>query len=273
MKEFANAKVNLGLDIIGEREDGYHLLDMVMVPLALGDDIDIEISDEDHFTSNTSLGWDKGNLMYRAVELMRKEYGIRKHFKIDLFKRIPMQAGLAGGSADCAAVMRAVNVLCELGLSEEELMELGVRLGADVPYCIFNKPARVQGIGERVTPVDMKNKYHILLVKPEEGVSTKEVYQLFDSSRHVDIDQLVRQLSEGEKLTLGNVLEDSAFRLLPEIEAIKLLCITMGCENSLMSGSGSCVFAISENRADLTPVFSYFKKIYNFVLLSEIVSN
>lgn len=165
MKEFANAKVNLGLDVVGERADGYHLLDMIMVPLALGDDIDIEISDEDCFTSNTSLGWDKGNLMYRAVELMRQEYGIREHFKIDLHKRIPMQAGLAGGSADCAAVMRAVNVLCDLGLSEAELMKLGVRLGADVPYCIFNKPARVQGIGEVVSPIEIKKNYHILLVK------------------------------------------------------------------------------------------------------------
>lgn len=273
MKEFANAKVNLGLDIVGEREDGYHLLDMVMVPLALGDDIDIEISDTDIFTSNTSLGWDKGNLMYKAVELMRQECGIKEHFKIDLFKRIPMQAGLAGGSADCAAVMRAVNVLCDLGLSEAELMKLGVRLGADVPYCIFNKPARVQGIGEVVSPIEIKKNYHILLVKPEEGVSTKEVYQLYDSTRHVDIDQLVRQLSAGEKLSLGNVLEDSAFKLLPEIEAIKLLCITMGCESSLMSGSGSCVFAVSENIEDLVPVFSYFKNIYNFVLMSEIVSN
>ena len=273
MKEFANAKINLGLDIIGEREDGYHLLDMVMVPLTLGDDIEIELSEEDCFTSNTSLGWDKGNLMYKAVDLLRKEYGIKEHFKIDLFKRIPMQAGLAGGSADCAAVLRAVNRLCGLDLSETELMKLGVRLGADVPYCIYNKPARVQGIGEIVLPIEVRNKYSILLVKPEEGVSTKEVYQLYDSCRHVDIDRLVKQLSAGEKLSLGNVLEDSAFRLLPEIEAIKYLCITLGCDMSLMSGSGSCVFAIAENRDSLAPVFSYFKNIYKFVLLSEIASN
>jgi len=270
MREYANAKINLGLDVVGEREDGYHLLDMVMVPLTLCDDIDIEISEQDSFTSNTSLSWDRGNLMYKAVELMRDHYGLKEHFRITLNKRIPMHAGLAGGSADCAAVMRSINKLCDLNRPLEELMELGVRLGADVPFCIYNKPARVQGIGEIIEPLEIRKHYHVLLVKPDEGVSTAEVFRLLDSERHADIDALVQRLREGREPKLENVLEDSAIKLLPEIEAVKNICLTFGYQLTIMSGSGSCVFVLAEDVNSLTPVFSYFKNIYKFVMISEI---
>ena len=273
MKINANAKINLGLDIVGEREDGYHLLDMIMVPLRLHDEVEMELAEKDSFESNTSLNWDKGNLMYRAAELMRKEYGLSQHFKIRLDKKIPMQAGLAGGSADCAAVIKGINELCNLQLSMNQLCQIGVRLGADVPYCLHNKPSRVQGIGEIVKEINIKNRYFVLLVKPEEGVSTKEVYQRYDSNRHVDIDALEGQLKEGKPLKLGNVLEDSAFELLPEIKKIKETAQLMGYEETLMSGSGSCVFVLSDCPKKLEKINRYMKKQYNFVLISEIAGN
>lgn len=270
MKEFANAKINLGLNVVGEREDGYHLLDMIMVPLTLGDEIDIELSDQDCFSSNTSLGWDKGNLMYRAVELLRQKYGVKEHFHITLDKRIPMQAGLAGGSADCRAVLRAVNQLCQLDLSLQELMDLGVTLGADVPFCLFNKPARVKGIGEDVRGISIKKKYHVLLIKPEEGVSTAEVFRAYKPTVSYDMDALENRLCHGEKLPLGNALEQPAMEILPQIRTIKQQCLDLGYDDVLMSGSGSCVFVLSTRKRELNKIYSYMKNIYSFVIMSEI---
>ena len=270
MKEFANAKINLGLNVVGEREDGYHFLDMVMVPLTFGDDIEIVLSEQDCFDSNTSLGWDNGNLMYRAVELMRKEFSLSQHFHITLNKRIPMQAGLAGGTADCRAVLRAVNQLCELNLPLEELMALGVRLGADVPFCLYNKPARVQGIGEQIRGIDIKGKYYVLLVKPEEGVSTVDVFKAYKPGISYDIDTLEKRLCEGEKLSLGNALEEPAMTILPGIKTLKQQCLDMGYSDVLMSGSGSCVFVLSRKKKELNKIYSYMKNIYSFVIMSEI---
>lgn len=251
----AHAKINLSLNVVGKRNDGYHELEMVMIPLALHDDVYIELASKDDLKCNdTSLALDDSNTITKALKLMKETYGYQNCFHIQLIKRIPMQAGLAGGSSDAAAVMKGINQLLNLHIPLEELAQLAKQIGADVPFCVMNTCAVVKGIGEKITPFDINCDFHIVLVKPKEGVPTGKAFQMLDfhTCAHPSYEDMKKACEEGNFANickvLGNSLEDSACKLVPEITDIKNHLIQDGFDGVLMSGSGSTVFALTQNQ-------------------------
>ncbi|MCR4908490.1 MAG: 4-(cytidine 5'-diphospho)-2-C-methyl-D-erythritol kinase [Lachnospiraceae bacterium] len=252
----AYAKINLSLDIVGEREDGYHLLRMVMQTLSLHDEISLsrtEVGAVRILCDDRRVPVNEHNTCFKAAKLLLEEAGIKDGVEIKIKKLIPVAAGLAGGSSDAAAVMKAVNTEFSLGLSAEDLKERAVNIGADVPYCILGGTALSEGIGERLTALKPLEEYEVLLVKPKEGVSTKEVYRAYDETKvadHPDTDALVKEIGETGRLLPGameNVLESVTIPLIPEIREIKETLKKSGCAKTLMSGSGPTVYAVYEN--------------------------
>ena len=262
----AYAKVNLGLDIVGRREDGYHLVKMIMQTVDILDILTftkkeekgITIKLKDSEASELSLGED--NLIYKAVKLMMDSYQLPGGVEVILEKNIPIAAGMAGGSSDCAASLKAVNELYDLKLSEQELRDVGIRLGADVPFCIMGGTAISEGIGEKLTKLpasDALKSCTFLIVKPAEGVSTAEAYRAYDSLsqdqvEHPDIDGMAEAIRndslDGVTARLGNVLEYVTAEKLPEIKRLEELMLEAGAENSIMSGSGPTVFGIFRDK-------------------------
>ena len=261
MKIRAHAKINLGLNVVGKREDGYHELEMIMAPISLHDLLYINIIDEgiEISSNSTIMPVNEKNIMYKVAKAMMESYDIKKGIRIHIYKHIPMQAGLAGGSADGAAVMRAINLLFKLGLSYEELAELGKTIGADIPFCIHEKTAFVSGIGEKLEFIDNRIHKHIVLIKPRKGVSTKRSFGMLDIANeiHPDCRGLKEAIQENDydKMLkcMGNTLEGVSVKLVPQIGEIKNTLLEMGFDTALMSGSGSCVFALTEDEklADL----------------------
>jgi 4-diphosphocytidyl-2C-methyl-D-erythritol kinase len=249
------AKINISLDVVKKREDGYHELDSIMLPIELHDSIIIETlkTSDDNFVTvdDFSNGLIHYNLATTAINSMAAKYGFSTKFRIYIHKVIPMQAGLGGGSSNAAFTMKAVNSMLKLGASEQELIELATPLGADIPFFIPCVPSRCRGIGEKIEPIEIKNNYYVLLVKPSAGCSTKEVFKIADSKeyRHPDIENVLKALKEGDDELLaksvGNSLEDAAISLVPEIAQIKQTLLDRGLKIVLMSGSGSTVFALS----------------------------
>lgn len=251
MITFARAKINAALNVVRRREDGYHELEMVMLPLTLCDDIRIDFSHHDWFTWNLKYRINGKNTIVKAVQCMRETYGINEHFRIHVHKRIPTQAGLAGGSADAAAIMLAIRDMCQIEASDEEIAQLSKQIGADVPFCVMSKPSIVKGIGEKIEPFEMNCDFDILLLKPMKGVSTKECFESirFENCIHPNVNEVKECLenNEFEKLAdcVGNTLEEPAFRLVPEIQKAKEDLKQRGFEVVCMSGSGSCLFALT----------------------------
>lgn len=251
----ARAKINLGLDICGRLDNGYHLVKMVMQTVDIYDVLEYKKRKEPGIIlsvdSHDTLGDISDNLIYKAAKLMTERFGIEEGVEISLKKNIPVAAGMAGGSTDAAATMIAMNELFGLGQTKEQLMELGVRLGAGVPFCILGGTALAEGIGEQLTSLPAPPSAHLLIAKPPVMVSTKEVYQRLDAKEitsHPDIDGMTEALKEGS-LTgitkrLGNVLENVTAELHPVIEEIKTFMKEQGAVNALMSGSGPTVFGI-----------------------------
>lgn len=258
------AKINLSLRIKSKREDGYHELDSIMVPIELHDSIVISplYNRNDSFVTvdDFSNGLIHYNLAGSAIDTLEKKYGVHKSFRIYIHKNIPMQAGLGGGSSNAAFTLKAINQILKLGATDEELIELATPLGADIPFFIKCTPSRCGGIGEKITPIEIKNNYHVLLVKPKEGVSTKECFKLVDSRPFVDVDvdQVVEALRDGDdnKLAkcMGNSLQTSAIEIVPEIKVIINYLKQQGLKLVMMSGSGSTVFALSTNKSILKRV-------------------
>lgn len=250
----AYAKINLGLDVVRKREDGYHEVRMVMQTIKLYDKLTFRLLEEDEIRLKTNLGFlpvNEDNLVYKAVKLLKDIYDIKKGLEIDLFKCIPVAAGMAGGSTDCAAALVGASKLFGLHLSQQELMELGVKLGADVPYCVLRGTALSEGIGEVLTPLPPIPDCHILIAKPPISVSTKFVYENLRANeleQHPDIDGMVDAIKEGnlQGITdrMENVLETVTIPAYPVIEDIKNCMKDHGAINSLMSGSGPTVFGI-----------------------------
>ena len=254
----AYGKINLGLDIIGRREDGYHLVRMIMQSVDIFDILTFEKAEPEGeisitATNDPSLSLGEDNLIYKACRLLMDSYGIKEGVKVELTKNIPIAAGMAGGSSDCAAALEGMNELFGLGLSSEKLREIGVTLGADVPYCIMGGPAVSEGIGEVLTRLPELPEATFLIAKPVFGISTKEAYGAFDSIPsenvvHPDIDGMAEAIRKGDLSgvtdRLGNVLEQASISAHPEIEEIKKIMIENGAENALMSGSGPTVFGI-----------------------------
>lgn len=255
MREYAYAKINLCLDVIRKREDGYHDLKMIMVPLDFYDVLDIEFAPETTMKLNRSyLPVDNRNTVIKAIQLMKETYGIEENFACNLGKHIPSRAGLAGGSADGAAAIRAINKLKRLNLSRDELIALGKQVGADVPFCIFNTPALVEGIGDIIHPFACDLDCYILLVKPNKGVSTAAAFAGidFENTVHPDCEKmrdcLISGDYEGVVSSLGNSLEEVSLKLVEEIDEVKQDLLSFGFDGVLMSGSGSTVFGITQSR-------------------------
>ena len=243
----APGKINLSLNVVGLREDGYHELDMLMVPLTdLYDVLEIEPADEDSFSCNLEMNWDKGNLIYKAVELFRKTYGVEGKLHVSLEKHIPEQAGLGGGSSDAASTLQMLYEIYGIIAGREEKIALAKQLGADVPFFMFNRPSRVQGIGEKLRFIDMPEIGRVILIKPEGGISTQGAFRLLDSLDYDrgDMDVIEAAFKKGTIPELCNSLEYSAVEMLPVIEDIKEKCREAGYRNCLMSGSGSTVFVL-----------------------------
>lgn len=272
MRVEANAKINLTLDVVKKRNDGYHELDMIMVPLSLCDVLDVTLSKQDEIICEEAhFPLDESNTIYKAIVLMRKRFSLQEHFKVVVEKNIPMQAGLAGGSADGAAMLKAIVSLCNIEISEEELLLIAKQIGADVPFCVVNKASRVRGIGEKVETFSMHCNFHLLLVKPKEGVSTKEAFANinFLHCEHPNVDVCLHALINNDYETfcasIANTLEQSAFKITPVIAKIKQELIIEGMDAVLMSGSGSTVFAITKDETLLEKVKTKMKDRYDFV--------
>ena len=260
----AYAKVNLGLDIVGLREDGYHLVKMIMQTIDLFDvltfqpaerpGIFLKISEKSTIPDVADVPTDGRNLIVKAAGRILEKAGIPEAgVEILLEKHIPMAAGMAGGSTDCAAALRGVAELMELDLGEKELAEIGVSLGADVPYCLMGGTALSEGIGEVLTPLPALPPCGFLIVKPEFGASTKEVYGAYDrlmpeEIRHPDIDGMTEALRQGDlsgvAARLGNVLEPVTVAMHPQIRTIEDLIRRSGVKDTIMTGSGPTVFGI-----------------------------
>lgn len=279
MKVKAYAKINLALDVISEREDGYHELRMVMAPITLHDLILIQPIDQKEIliSSNSKImPTDSRNIVYKVAEKLIEDYGIEKGVKIHIYKHIPSQAGLAGGSADGAAVLKAMNEMFHLSLSDEELSKIGATIGADIPFCIYNKTAEVKGIGEQLNFINNHFSPLILLVKPYKGVSTKKSFESLDmnTATHPDIDTMVEGIQQDNfnkvVSSLGNSLEEPSERFVSDIKKIKSELLGLGFDGAIMSGSGSCVFGLTQNQDVLQRGIDYFKGKYFFVRCTSI---
>lgn len=256
----AYGKINIGLDVIRKREDGYHDLDMIMQTVGVYDDViisrkdgtqtyEIEVSTDADVLPN-----DKGNLAFMAAKILMEAYDIKAKVKIHINKRIPIAGGMAGGSADCAAVLRGVNQLFQLGLTDEQLQEYGVKLGADVPYCIVGGTKRAQGIGEILTDLPTPPKCYVIIAKPDAFVSTKFVYSHIRPAQienHPDIDGIIESIKAGDLYgmceKIANVMEDVTIPEYPIIQKVKDILKSNGAVNALMSGSGPTVFGIYDD--------------------------
>lgn len=255
----ALAKINLGLDVLGRRENGYHDVRMVMQTIYLYDNVTLEKTEEAgiHLTCNLFyLPVDETNIAYKAAKLLMDEFDIKEGVRIALDKHIPVAAGLAGGSANAAAVLVGMNRLFSLGLSQKDLMERGVSLGADVPYCVMRGTVLAEGIGEILTPLPPLPKCCVLIAKPGISVSTKTVYEKLDSQeieKHPDIDGILEGLDKQDLLkvasSMGNVLETVTIGDYPVIDEIKDVMKEAGALNAMMSGSGPTVFGIFDDRS------------------------
>lgn len=253
----AYGKINLGLDVVGKRDNGYHDVRMIMQTVQLFDRLTMTKKKQSDITITTNLPYvpcNEYNLVYKAIDLLRKEFHIKEGVDVILDKYIPVSAGMAGGSSDCATALYGMNMMFSLGLSMKQLMEYGVTLGADVPYCLMRGTALSEGIGEILTQVAPMPHCYIVIIKPIVNVSTKIVYEnlKWDQIReHPDIDGMITMLKnqnlKGIASRLGNVLEEVTIEKYPMIAWVKEDLIKLGALNSLMSGSGSTVFGIFDN--------------------------
>ena len=254
----ALGKINLGLDVLGRRENGYHDVRMVMQTVYLYDQITIKKRKNPGIGIETNLYYlptNENNLAYRAAKLLKDEFDIKEGVSIGLEKHIPVAAGMAGGSSNAAAVLFGMNRMFGLGLTMEELMERGVTLGADVPYCIMRGTVLAEGIGEELTPLPAMPRCYILVAKPPVSVSTKLVYEKLDSHEievHPDIDGIIDGLARQDLAKvascMGNVLEKGTIEEYPVIEEIKAVMKREGALNAMMSGSGPTVFGVYDDK-------------------------
>ena len=272
MKLKAYGKINLGLDVLRKREDGYHEVKMVMQTVGLYDIIDLRATEQKGIRVETNLYYlpsDRNNLVWKAAEMLMSEFDLPGGLDISLKKMIPVAAGMAGGSSDAAAVLYGVNRMFHLGLSLEELKVRGVKIGADVPYCLMRGTALSEGIGEILTPLPPVPQCWVLLAKPKISVSTKWVYSSLHANElrpedHPDIDGLVDAIRRGDLRGMagkfGNVLELVTEKRYPIIEEIKDEMTRHGALNAMMSGSGPTVFGLFEDARAAKKAYWTLKK-------------
>ncbi|MBE5961034.1 MAG: 4-(cytidine 5'-diphospho)-2-C-methyl-D-erythritol kinase [Lachnospiraceae bacterium] len=265
----AYAKINLALDVIGRRPNGYHDVRMIMQTIQLYDKVTMKRTSTPGIMMKTNLHYlptNENNLVYAAAKLFKDTLHIEDGVYINLEKKIPVAAGMAGGSSDAAATLFGLNELFDTNLSLEQLMELGVQIGADVPFCLLRGTALSEGIGEILTPLAPAPSCYCLIVKPPVSVSTKFVYEnlvLDETTNHPDIDGMLEAIAfndlKGVTSRLGNVLEPVTLAECPEIAQIKQEMLDLGAIGSLMSGSGPTVFGLFDNQKKAEKAFYQFK--------------
>ncbi|WP_297712394.1 4-(cytidine 5'-diphospho)-2-C-methyl-D-erythritol kinase [Clostridium sp.] len=281
MKIKAYAKINISLDIVGKREsDGYHLLKMIMQNIDLYDEISIEKQKKDiRISCNKSyVPTDSRNLAYKAANLFKETYNIEDGVHIDIVKNIPVSAGLAGGSTDAAAVLKLMNKIFKVNASNEELMELGLKLGADIPYCINGGTALCEGIGEKITALQPFKDKILVLVKPSFGVSTKEVYKAFNLDRvrvHPKTENLIKAMEQDDLYyvanNMKNLLENVTLRKHNILIKIKEEMNRYGAVGSMMSGSGPSVFAFFDDMLKAQRCYEKMKENHREVFLTRTI--
>ncbi len=278
----ANAKINIALNIIEKREDHYHNLDMVNLPLRIHDTIEISIidgrnSDTVITSDDLTLPLNDKNLCYIALKKMREHFGFKETFSIHIHKVLPSSAGLGGGSSDAACVIKAIVKLLKIKTTTEELSKIAQEVGADVPYFMYNVPARINGVGEFVTPINIKGQYSVLLVKPKEGTSTKVVFNASnnDTWGSANIEKVMEALSstDFELLSrhIANDLEETATTFVPVIADIKKELKEDGFNIVGMTGSGTTVFAILPNKKVDKKLIEKYRKKYAFVEVTSVM--
>ena len=277
----ANAKINLSLKVTGLREDGYHTLEMVNLPIGLHDILTIEVNRGGRSTFITCddlrLIGVKHNLCQKAVDAMRKEFGFKEEFIIDIHKEVPFAAGLGGGSSNAAATIKALNTILHLHASEEALCKVGATIGADVPFFIKNEPCKVTGIGEIMEPIRVKKPYLCLIVKPEAGLSTKDVYAICDNFPRtaIDTEKVIEGLANDDldliASSMGNDLMAPAESLLPTITDICNDLKELGFKVSMMSGSGSSCFGLTTDAKLIREATKHFEKLGHIALPTKVI--
>ena len=266
------AKINISLNITKKREDGFHEIDSIMLPISLHDSLVIsklKTAPDNYVTvDDFSIGSFSYNLATFSIEKLQGIYHFDDKFRVLIHKVIPIQAGLGGGSSNAACTMKAVNSMLKLGATDEELIEISKSLGCDIPFFIKCKPARVQGVGEVLNPISVKNNYYVLIVKPEAGCSTREVYALSDSMdlKTCNLDNVVKALEEGDDELLAdniyNALQEPAIKMVPQIQSIIEELKDNGLRIVQVTGSGSAVFALSTDKTLLKKVLKKLENKY-----------
>lgn len=266
----AYAKINVYLDVLSKRDDGYHELEMVMLPLELHDVIEIEslIGLRDSYVTcdHVELQETKYNLINTTVNKLRDLYHFKQNFNIKVHKEIPISAGLGGGSSNAAATLKAFNHYLKLKLNDEEMNAIGKTIGADVPFCLYNKPALVRGIGEEIIPISLKHQYYVLIIKPERGLSTKHVFEKADTIEldHGNVNAVMEALKKGDDEALAesmfNSLEKASIQMAPEIQDVKDMLKKDGLKMVMMSGSGSAVYALSTDVNKMKALYKKYEK-------------
>lgn len=281
----ALAKINLGLDVVRRREDGYHEVRMVMQTIHLFDRLNIEKTKDAGISIKTNLFFlpvNENNLIYKAGKLLMDEFNITEGVSVELDKRIPVAAGMAGGSTDAAAMLYGMNKIFDLGLSMQELKDRGVKIGADVPYCLMRGTALAEGIGEKLKSLPPMIKCPVLIAKPQISVSTKFVYEnlrLDENTVHPDIDALIQDIKDKDLHEvcnhMGNVLETVTIPNYPIIDEIKKKMMNSGAIGAMMSGSGPTVFGLFEDEETAKKAYKEMKKseLAKQVYLTDIYNN
>lgn len=266
----AYAKINLYLDVIGKRDDGYHQMRMVILPLELHDSIQVEVlpyfADSYITCDHVDLQQTKYNLINLTINKLRELYKFKQNFNISIHKEIPIQAGLGGGSSNGAVMLNTLNKLLKLNIDDVKMNEIATSLGADVPFCLKNRPSIVEGIGEKLTEIPVKYQYFVIIIKPKQGLSTKRVFEKADTIDldHGNIDNVVEALKNGDDDLLAssmfNSLEKASLLMLPEIQDVKDMLKKDGFKIVLMSGSGSSVYALTRDHHFAKQMYKKYDK-------------
>lgn len=276
----AFAKINLAIDVKKKDENGYHDIDMVTLPITLHDVLEMEqlISRHGIFitSDDPSLICDEGNLAFKALKAMEDNFSFSKGYRIQIYKRIPMNAGLGGGSADAAGIIRAICKLYNMDAHDPKIIKVARSIGSDVPFCLLNKPARVLGTGENIIPLDSKLDYHVIIIKPHKGLSTKDVYEKYDTipeeeREHPDISALIEAIKIGDEQKMFENMKNGLYKpaslLCPVISGILNDFKKMGFPLYSMTGSGNACFALSKDLEQMEKAKNYFTSL-NYITIT-----